>query len=173
MANVNPYQSPPSVDKRFPKSFSDDSSFTSASRWLRLAGAIPDCGIVGIPLWGILYCTGLYDLLAHQRMPILYLGLCGMTVFLLVNVVLIYRRGQTLGKLICGIVVVTKDDRIVSGNRYLFLRQVPIWLICQIPYLGPIFGLLDVVAIFRSEKKCIHDEIAGTKVVMRFNRKGK
>ncbi|NLE36732.1 MAG: RDD family protein [Pirellulaceae bacterium] len=87
--------------------------------------------------------------------------------FLLLNGALIYHRGQTLGKLICGTVVVTRDFRRVSGNRYVFLRYLSVVVIGQPPVLGVIFGVADSLAIFRREKNCLHDDIAGTRVIMR------
>ena len=45
------------------------------------------------------------------------------------------------------------------------LRLVPIHLISQVPFAGGFVGLADSLFIFRQDKRCIHDLIAGTKVV--------
>lgn len=38
-------------------------------------------------------------------------------------------------------------------------------MIGQIPYLGPAFGLANVLWIFGGERRCLHDYIADTLVV--------
>ena len=35
----------------------------------------------------------------------------------------------------------------------------------MIPVLGPLFSLVNVCFIFREDRRCIHDLIAGTQVV--------
>ena len=34
-----------------------------------------------------------------------------------------------------------------------------------VPYLGMIFHLVDSLFIFREDRRCLHDRIAGTRVV--------
>jgi len=34
-----------------------------------------------------------------------------------------------------------------------------------VPYVGGLFGLIDILFIFGDERRCIHDLMAGTKVV--------
>jgi hypothetical protein len=38
-------------------------------------------------------------------------------------------------------------------------------LIGAIPYIGPLFSLVNVLFIFREDYRCVHDHIAGTIVV--------
>ena len=174
MSDVNPYQSPEiieeaSIENSAAKSFPPSGY---ASRWLRLGGAILDSFIVGIPALTAAYLLGLYgsaffegrDMDVEAQIIALLIGI---SFFLSINGVLIYTRGQTLGKVICGTVVVTKDFQQVSGNRYLFLRTLPFWIIEQMPVLGEFFSLADALAIFRPEKNCLHDDIAGTRVIMK------
>jgi uncharacterized RDD family membrane protein YckC len=47
----------------------------------------------------------------------------------------------------------------------ILLRYLPISLAALIPVIGPYLSLVDVVFIFGSERRCIHDRLAGTKVV--------
>jgi len=39
------------------------------------------------------------------------------------------------------------------------------WLIEQVPLFGGLFWIVDVCLIFGEERRCLHDYIAGTKVV--------
>jgi hypothetical protein len=34
-----------------------------------------------------------------------------------------------------------------------------------VPYLGAIFHMVDCLTIFREDRRCLHDHIAGTRVV--------
>jgi hypothetical protein len=38
--------------------------------------------------------------------------------------------------------------------------------IAMIPYVGNVIALIDVLMIFRTSRKCLHDDIAGTKVIV-------
>ena len=175
MDEINPYQAPPeSIDEAFNDQTPIDPEYIEyASRWLRLGGSLLDFLILAPLIWMFTFWSGLHYLQKiEQEMSsvndLLYPILLGTTVFLLFNGVLIYTRGQTIGKLICGTVVVTKGDfRQVSGNRYLFLRHFPVIFLSLIPFIGNFIGLIDSLAIFRSEKNCLHDDIAGTRVIMR------
>ena len=143
-----------------------------ASRWLRLAGAMID-GIILCPLAIAFYRLPDWDAMAADwsvNVAVLRQAsavVLGITLFLLIHGWLIYTRGQTVGKLICGTVVVTKDGQQVSGNRYIFCRLVPFWAIGQIPYLGSLVAIADTLAIFRREKNRLADDIAGTRVIMK------
>lgn len=174
MDNINPYQAPPGfIDEAFgDPSPLDQHSIQYASRWLRLGGSTVDSLLVGPIVLAIVYWSGLFNPWDLDRETTFVEQFClivpGITVYLALNVILIYNRGQTIGKLACGTVVVNKDDfRQVSGNRYVFLRFLPMLLINNIPIIGDFIGLADVLAIFRSEKNCLHDDIAGTRVIMR------
>ena len=98
----------------------------------------------------------------------LQLALLGIQIFLLTS------RGQSLGKILLGVRVVRADD----GEKHGFLRA---WLLRELPS-GTIQGLLQLVPIvgfflrfafvttnylmiFREDRRCLHDFIAGTRVV--------
>jgi uncharacterized RDD family membrane protein YckC len=171
MDEINPYQAPESIDGPVEIAFELPlGQIPYASRWRRLGGQILDTLIVRIAWVPVLYLVGIRVELHRHRLSdpvqILCLSLLGITIFLAIQGVFIYTRGQTLGKLLCGTVVVTRDFRRASGNRYLFRRLVPLWIIGQIPLVGAFFAIADALAIFREEKNCIHDDIAGTRVVM-------
>ena len=44
-------------------------------------------------------------------------------------------------------------------------RAVATWAITAIPVAGGIFALADLLFIFREDRRCLHDHIAGTRVV--------
>ncbi len=98
-----------------------------------------------------------------------------MTLALLVlQVWMITVRGQTIGKRILGIRVVKADGSpagFVNGWLMRELLITAIGIACSIiPFIGPIllrpaFHIVDWCLIFRDDQKCLHDQIATTKVV--------
>ena len=83
----------------------------------------------------------------------------------IVNLFLMFTRAQTIGKTIFGLQVVKVDGVQVSGWRYLGLRVIPIGILNSLSRIGGLFWLVDVLLIFRPERNCLHDDIAGTRVV--------
>ena len=142
-----------------------------ATRWERFCGSVVDALIVGGVSIGIAYAIGLYNNLGENgQLPLKehVLGIVvGIVTFFVFNIVLIYSRGQTLGKLMIGTRVVTLDGQQVSGNRYLFARLLPIWILTSLPVfcIPQIVGLIDALLIFRNERNCLHDDIAQTRVI--------
>jgi len=78
--------------------------------------------------------------------------------------VLLAQTGQTLGKRIAGIRIVRAED----GEPVGFLRAVVLRNVVN-SFLGMfslgIYFLVDSLMIFNAERRCVHDMIAGTKVV--------
>eukprot|EP01031_Cornospumella_fuschlensis_P001780 gene1780-biopygen1501 len=75
-------------------------------------------------------------------------------------------RGQTLGKRIMDVRIVRFEDESNPGFVHVFLlRALVPGLIGALPWVGWIFTLTDVCFIFRDDRRCLHDLIAGTKVI--------
>lgn len=89
----------------------------------------------------------------------------GLGVFVLVQGWLLATRGQTVGKLLLGLRIVRPDGSRVDPLRMLGLRYALGFLLALIPLLGPIYGLLDSLLIFRESRRCLHDQVADTIVV--------
>jgi len=75
-------------------------------------------------------------------------------------------RGQSIGKRLLNIRIVLFQDNAPPGflHAWLLRNFVP-GIISLVPYLGFIFVLVDALFIFSEQRRCIHDHIAGTKVV--------
>jgi uncharacterized RDD family membrane protein YckC len=111
-------------------------------------------------------------------MPRVALGVGLMLLFalvlLVVQVWMLTVRGQTIGKRILGIRVVKADGSPAGFVNGWLMRELLITAIgfaCSIiPFIGPIllrpaFHVVDWCLIFRDDQKCLHDQIATTKVV--------
>jgi uncharacterized RDD family membrane protein YckC len=81
------------------------------------------------------------------------------------STILVFLYGQTFGKRMMGIRVVRMDGSRVAFSRFIFLRWLPTFLMRLIPIVGWIVPLLDPLLIFRDSRRCMHDEIADTRVV--------
>jgi len=142
-----------------------------ASRWKRLAGVILDCIILIAMITPIILVAaalmradqGLQMSIGSWKICCFVIGLAG---FLLVNGYLLAKQGQTVGKKLVGIRIVSHvDEHIVPLGTSFGLRYLPLCQIAQVPIIGNIFTIVDTLFIFRDDKRCIHDLIAGTKVV--------
>ncbi|MEM8668569.1 MAG: RDD family protein [Planctomycetota bacterium] len=79
---------------------------------------------------------------------------------------MITASGQTPGKKLCKIRIVTADTKQLPG----FAKGVALrsWLknvLYSIPLLGFLIALADILMIFGEKRQCLHDMIAGTIVV--------
>jgi uncharacterized RDD family membrane protein YckC len=78
---------------------------------------------------------------------------------------LLSTRGQTLGKKWLGIKILKLDGSPPGFPAAVALRVLVNGLIGLIPVVGGIYVLVDTLLIFRDDRRCIHDLIAGTRVV--------
>lgn len=91
-----------------------------------------------------------------------------MDLAVLANLVLLSVRGQTLGKLLVGIQIVRQSDGSRAGFiKAVLLRGVVFGFIGMIGLVGPVLLLVDVLLIFRRDRRCLHDLVADTCVVRR------
>jgi len=86
---------------------------------------------------------------------------------LAVNMVLLTTRGQSVGKWLCGIRIVRAGD----GGRPGFVRVVLLrWflfaIIQSLQFIGPVLMIVDYGMVLRRDKRCLHDHVADTKVVV-------
>ena len=82
------------------------------------------------------------------------------------QIVQLSTRGQTIGKRAMKIRIVRLDGSQPGFVHAFLLRAIVNALPSAIPVVGGLYGLIDILFIFRTDKRCIHDLIAGTRVVM-------
>jgi uncharacterized RDD family membrane protein YckC len=183
----NPYQ-PPQTDVT-----PEPSSTPLASPWIRLGAAIID-GLVLWPVnWviqRIFYTPPSQEQIAEMirktgsipniadLMPgrgiIFITSLLGIAAMIAINWNFL-RKGQTVGKMLLKLQI---QDRIggtaMPAQRIITHRIMPIYgvyLLAAVihPVLGmlaAIFAIIDALCIFRPNRNTIHDDIAGSKVVV-------
>ena len=90
----------------------------------------------------------------------------GILLYIAINGYLLVKYGQSVGKKIVGIRVIDSQTyQLLSFGKVVGIRYVAITLLTQIPFIGGLFGLIDVLFIFSADKRCIHDLMAGSIVI--------
>lgn len=146
-----------------------EAEMTLASRWKRLGGAMLDGLIAMAVLIPVMFMTGLLQqALSGAAIPLgqqVAFFVLGWAVFLVLNGYLLLKRGQTIGKVIMKTRIVDLDGEIPNFGRIFCLRYLLFGAATHIPILGSLVVLADALFIFRKERRCLHDYVAGTKVV--------
>lgn len=140
-----------------------------ASRGKRLGGALLD-GLFGliimIPI--MLFTGGLEQSFKGESPSIIqqtgYVFL-GLFIFLALHGYLLYTRGQTIGKLIVKTRIVDRFGNIPKFGKLFILRYLILGLFVIIPILGELLAIVNILFIFRKDRRCIHDHLAQTWVV--------
>lgn len=133
----------------------------------RLVAAAIDFVVVGIAGFVLVIATGAFEDAEDYAGNILVrIVAFGFLTYFLVNGLLLWRRSQTVGKALLGLVVVT------AGTD----TRAPLWrLVVRAPFFMALYGvflgwpgliaLVDQAFIFGGKRRCLHDLICGTGVV--------
>jgi len=84
---------------------------------------------------------------------------------LAIDLTLLARNGQTIGKKLLGIKVVRVDGSPVSLYRVFFLRYVCNTILTLVPFFGSLYSVVDSLMIFSESRRTVHDRIADTIVI--------
>lgn len=140
-----------------------------ASRWKRLWASLIDGATLLAILVPIIIFTGGFSGLSEGVRPSsaysILIGAISIAAFFFINANLLIKSGQTWGKKIVKIRIVDLNDEIPTMKKHLLKRYAAYFLPGQIPVVGQLIGLLNILMIFGNQKRCAHDYIAGTKVV--------
>lgn len=146
-----------------------------ADRWLRLAAVLIDGFIALVVMVPLMFMGGYWEAAFEAGrsggfgfLPLgttLLWAAVGFVVFALIQGYPLHENGQTWGKKLLSIRIVD-----LQGNKpplvdLLLKRYLPTHAIANIPCLGFIYALVDSLMIFRQDQRCLHDLIAGTRVV--------
>ena len=94
------------------------------------------------------------------------LALFGVAMFFVLHGYLLFHFGQTIGKRVMGLAIVTLTDEKPQFAALIINRYLPQWVLGFIPGLGPLLAIADVSYIFfNDQNRCVHDLIAKTKVI--------
>jgi len=156
MADFNPYQTP----NAYVEDIGEIENRVLAGRGARLGAVILDTIFLIVAMLPVFFMLGM----GWVKNPIVYFPV-SMGMFLLLNSVLLYRYGQTIGKKLVGVRIVRPDGSTASIGRVVGLRYLVSGLVEALPMVGLLCGLIDSLFIFQKSRRCIHDLIADTIVI--------
>jgi uncharacterized RDD family membrane protein YckC len=168
MSDMNPFEPPkyeaPVDSDRGP------AGIVLASLGARFGAAFIDSFIMIAIVTPLMWAFGEFDDLSRleerEYLRSALWSVAGFFIWMGVNGYLLFKHGQSVGKRIVGIRIVNIDDnRRTPFSKLVLLRTLPVQLVAAIPLLGSLLTLVDVLFIFRQDRRCVHDLIAGTRVV--------
>ncbi|MEK7234926.1 MAG: RDD family protein [Elusimicrobiota bacterium] len=125
-----------------------------ATRMQRLLANIADAAVIGVPL-----VIGVLPVVPH---PVRLLALVVAPILIVVQMIMLTKQGQTFGKRIVDIRIVMKDTLENGGFVVNLVKRVFLNALLSIV---PFYALVDILFIFRADRRCLHDMIADTIVV--------
>jgi len=175
-SSSNPYAAPQAdLDAfRVPETPADASGLSKATRGSRLAAAFIDGLIAFAAISPVIFTMGWSHVVkaGQSHNSLWFIGtntsqIVGTALWLAVfgfQAWLITTTGQSVGKRVLGIKIVMMDGSPVGFVRGVLIRT---WLVALLSFIPVIkyVGLIDLLFIFTREKRCLHDIVAGTRVV--------
>lgn len=163
----NPYQAPVADEPRAPDAIGPGEH---ASRIARLFASMADAFIGFVVMFPVQIWAGVYDgfpALKPQEFPKSLFWLIGsLLLWIALHGRFLAKSAQTIGKKLLGLQIVMVDTgRPASFERLVFWRFLPMMLVAQIPFIGVFLITADLLFIFREDRRCLHDFLAGTRVI--------
>ena len=157
----NPYQAPGASLSMAPVT----DAVELASLGERLIAAIVNAVIQLAVMLAVLFAMGMLNTgligLFNQVGFALWIGLAFAN-YVLLNGYLLHTSGQTIGKNVFSIQIVNLENELVPIHTILLRRYLPMTVIGT---FVNIVSFIDTLFIFRADRRCLHDLIAGTKVI--------
>lgn len=133
-----------------------------ATRSIRLAGALLDALIYLAAMLPGFVLVLLFPERAVLSSQVLLLG---MGIVAVANIMLVATQGQSLGKRVLKIRIVKLDGSPCGFVNGVLLRSWLMAILGLVPVIGVFVSLFDPFFIFGEERRCLHDYLAGTKVI--------
>ena len=161
----NPYRPPATQNEVRPAASTE---LRLARRFSRFAAAIVDSFflfLISIALVFVRVLLGESLVAEMDDTTTMIHGFVALAAYGLVTGYLLATRGQTVGKiLVRNRIVDYNTDELVSLPKLILMRYAPFWLVVVLPF-GEFIALVDLLFVFGPERRCIHDYLAGTKVI--------
>ena len=157
-----------------PAATPDSYEIEAATRLSRLGAALVDlvAGFAPLGAIALLVPGALLGGRVGALLAVVVLAVGVSLAVLVTQIVLLVKHGQTIGKKVLGIRMITSDGDIPSIWRVFFLRWLPfavaasvVQVVAKVQGGGGVIHLLDVLLIFQPTRRCLHDLLADTHVV--------
>ena len=143
-------------------------TYPPASRQQRFLAAMIDMVILNIVLAPLVLSSDLPSILQNggqiPYIEIVKLHIWQFIAFLILNSWTLSKYGQTLGKRFMKIAIATEGFCVPDFNRLIAMRYLPFYL-ANLVLIASLLPLVDVLMIFRSDRRCLHDMLAQTQVI--------
>lgn len=163
MSDVNPYQTPTSDVSVA------NVSENLAGRGQRLGAAFIDGLVMMLVVLPVMYLLGIFSYIFQGAQPPMTLMLIaaaiGFAAFVAINYIPLSKNGQTVGKKAINIRIADLQGNKPDLSTIILKRYLLVQAVNQIPMIGGLVGIIDVLFIFRNDRRCVHDLIAGTQVM--------
>lgn len=176
--STNPYQAPTAgTNLEVDHSVIDRDSL--APRVNRFAAAMIDGILIAMIALPIQFLSGFFARAMTQQVgfvEVIAMTLIQVGIYLAINGYLLINRGQTVGKMILSIQIVDfESNKLIPFVRVYVIRYL--WILpfsiltALIPgqldeFLVGVLTLVDMLFIFGAAQRCVHDYLAGSKVVV-------
>lgn len=138
----------------------------------RFVGALVD-GLIGIaiaiPIWGAMFGLGVVKSMAGMgKIGLGYtigIGVVHYLVFMAIQWRFLEATGQTIGKKVAKTRIARMDGSKPDVRELVIKRYGFVSLINLIPFIGIILPWVDILMIFKADRRCLHDLVAGTQVL--------
>ena len=149
-------------------------SVSSELRMQRLAATGLDWSLITVVTLLVILATGVLEHAedyANVGQSAVNAVLCGLPAYLILNGWLLWTRGQTAGKAAMSLMIVDHPTgNCASFWKLLFVRALIPVVVIAVGFIWELLWLLvliDFCFIFRKDQRCLHDWVAGTRVVKR------
>ena len=160
LIKLNEFDPNPSLTKTYDSNH--DNNPILASRLKRLIARIID-GFLGFV--AIVIPAGVIAIISGAGEAVIGAIIGGIS-FAIYQYYLLATISQTLGKKFMNIIIIDKNGNSGGFLTNVVLREWIIGIIGIFPIVGIIIVTIDKLFIFREDRRCIHDMIANTKVIL-------
>ena len=135
----------------------------------RFLGALID-GVIGavigaILLFGLLAIGLIQNMGTIGWLPMTGLVVVNFAVMMAIQFKFLKETGQTIGKKVVKTRIVTMDFKKPDIQKLILNRYGFVTAIQLLPLVGRFLPLVDALLIFKDDRRCLHDMVAGTQVV--------
>jgi uncharacterized RDD family membrane protein YckC len=152
----------------------DTHEVEAATRLSRLGAFLVDALLAFAPLGALVVLVPLALLSGGAKTLLVFVVMAGLVslAVLITQIVLLVRNGQTIGKKVLGIRMITTAGDTPSIWRVFFLRWLPFAVTAgvveyalKVRGLGNLIYVVDAALIFQPTRRCLHDLFADTHVI--------
>ena len=130
----------------------------------RLGGAIIDMVINLLASLPLFFILGM-ETMAEPTLSLILISIVySVITYTIIHGYFLLNNAQTVGKHFINTRIENLDGTQSSFSNILLKRYLPVALVVNIPFIGGIAALVDIFFIFRKDRRCVHDFIAGTRV---------